>query len=284
MSINRCHFDYLRQLVRKHSSMVLEEDKAYLVELRLAPLANHIGVNSAEELIARLQTQPFNHLHVQVVEAMLLTETSFFRDFYPFEALEKFIIPELLQRRQAERTLNIWCAACASGQEPYSLAMLLCEQFPKLASWTIRFIASDLSSEMLSRCREGRYSQLEVNRGLPKELLMKYFQNSGNEWQIKNSIRRMVEFRQMNLVTGSLPQPNKMDIIFLRNVLIYFDVETKKVVLEKVRRVLHPDGYLFLGGGETTLNLDDSFERVQFDKAVCYRCRSSNNSGLIQKS
>lgn len=273
MSINRRDFDYLRQLVREHSSMVLEADRAYLAELRLAPLANQIGLNSVEKLIAQLQTQPFNHLHVQVVEAMLLTETSFFRDTYPFDALEKFIIPELLHKRQAQRKLNIWCAACASGQEPYSIAMLLRESFPTLLNWTIRLMASDISSEMIARARKGRYSQLEVMRGLPNTLLLRYFQNSGKEWQIQDSIRRMVEVSQINLVTDSLPLPSNMDIIFLRNVLIYFDVETKKAVLEKVRRVLCPDGYLFLGGGETTLNLDASFEQVQFGKAVCYKLR-----------
>ena len=252
--------------------MMLEADKAYLAELRLTPLAAQMGFNSLEEFLAKLQIQPFGHMHVQVVEAMLLNETSFFRDIYPFEALSKFILPELLSKRQMEQRLNIWCGACSSGQEPYSIAMLLREQFPQLANWKIHLVGTDLSSEMIARAREGRYSQLEVTRGLSTPLLSKYFQNLGQEWQIQDSIRRMVEFRQMNLVTES-PTQSLFDIIFLRNVLIYFDVETKKVVLEKVRRVLHPNGYLFLGGGETTLNLDRWFERVQFDKAPCYKWR-----------
>lgn len=274
MSISYCDFNYLRQLVREYSSTVLSNDKAYLAELRLAPLAAQMNFNSLGELIAKLRNQPFNHLHVQVVEAMLLTETSFFRDEYPFDTLAKYILIELISKRQVQRKLNIWSAACSSGQEPYSIAILLSEHFPNLASWTIQIIATDLSGEMISRARSGLYSEIEVRRGVRENLLDKYFHSSasGKEWQIQDRIRQLVEFRQMNLVTDSLTKPI-FDIIFLRNVLIYFDVETKKVILEKVGRVLAKDGYLFLGGGETTLNLDDSFERVQFDKTICYRQR-----------
>ncbi|MEQ8971810.1 MAG: protein-glutamate O-methyltransferase CheR [Coleofasciculus sp. C1-SOL-03] len=273
MPIHHQDFNYLRQLVRHHSAMVLDADKAYLAELRLTPLATQMGFSSLGEMIANLQTQPFNQRHVQVVEGMLLTETSFFRDRYPFDALANVILPELLAKRQTQRTLNIWCAACSSGQEPYSIAMLLHEEFPELANWKLRLIATDLSNEILNRAKAGLYSQLEVTRGLPLSLLNKYFQNRGNQWQICDQLRRRVEFQQLNLVTHSFSQFNQLDLIFLRNVLIYFDLATKKAVLEKIRSILAPDGYLFLGGGETTLNLDDSFERVQVDKAVCYRQR-----------
>jgi len=225
-----------------------------------------------QDLVARLRAQPFNGLHQKVVEAMTTNETSFFRDVHPFEALKKAVLPELIKKRATERKLNMWCAASSSGQEPYTMAMILREHFPTLANWTVRFIASDISMEMLERARAGRYSQLELNRGMPAPLLVKYFQRQGMEWQIKEDLRRMVEFRQMNLA-DTWPSLPEMDLVFMRNVLIYFDVPTKKEILGKVRRLLRPDGYLFLGIAETTLNLDGAFERVQFDKSGCYRLR-----------
>ena len=204
---------------------------------------------------------------------MLTTETSFFRDIPFFEALRKSVLPNLLEKRSTEKKLNLWCAACSSGQEPYSIAILLREHFPTLASWTLTFIASDLSTEMLARAQEGRYSQFEVSRGLPTALLIKYYQQQGPTWQIKEEIRRMVEFRQINLIAAWSSLPD-MDIIFMRNVLIYFDTKTRKAILGKVRRSLKPDGYLFLGSAETTTNLDDTFENIQIDKTMVYRLRN----------
>lgn len=167
--------------------------------------------------------------------------------------------------------MNIWSNACSSGQEIYSIAMLLREHFPELQSWKVRLIGSDLSSQILNRAREGIFNQTEVNRGLPLPLLVKYFQKEGLQWRIKDEIRKMVEFCEVNLVApwpSSLP---KIDILFLRNVLIYFSADTKKAILAKVRGVLRPDGYMFLGGAETTMNLDISFERVLLGKVACYR-------------
>lgn len=273
MPISNVEFDYIAKLVRERSAIVLEAGKEYLVESRLLPVARTVGCASLPQLIARLRAQSFNGLHQKVVEAMTTNETSFFRDLHPFEALKKLVLPELIAKREKERKLHLWCAASSSGQEPYTIAMLLREHFPLLGSWTLRFVASDLSVEMIERSRNGRYSQLEVNRGMPAALLVKYFQRHGVEWQVKEEFRRMIEFRQMNLTDawGGLPE---MDLVFMRNVLIYFDVETKKSILGKVRRILRPDGYLFLGAAETTLNLDDGFERVQFEKAGCYRLRN----------
>ncbi|GET40439.1 MCP methyltransferase, CheR-type [Microseira wollei NIES-4236] len=202
----------------------------------------------------------------------MTNETFLFRDEHPFQALKIHILPELLKQRQIEGNLNIWCAACSRGQEPYSIAMLMREHFSNLSSWNVQIIASDISTAMLEKARAGRYGQHEINRGLPATLLQKYFQPFGNEWQLKEEIRRIVEFRQINL-TSTFPPLSPMDIIFMRNVLIYFDIETKRCILSRVRRVLKPDGYLFLGGGETTINLDDAFEPVQFGKAVCYKLR-----------
>jgi chemotaxis protein methyltransferase CheR len=270
MVVSTNDFDYLRRLVYHHSAVVLYADKTYLAELHLQPIAESAGFASIADLVTYLRNQPFSSLHVQTIEALVTNETSFFRDFYPFEALKQFVLPELIKKRAIERSLNIWCAACSNGQEPYSIAMLIREHFPMLANWSIRLIASDFSSKVLARARKGRYNQLEIKRGLPPTLRDQYFQKLDNEWQIQKQIHQMVEFRQMNIVQSwsSLPQ---IDVIFLRNVLIYFDIATKKALLKKVRQQLRLDGYLFLGSGETTINLDESFERVQFDKAICYR-------------
>jgi chemotaxis protein methyltransferase CheR len=270
MKISSLDFGYLRQLVRQHSAVVLNADKEYLAELHLGKLAVSAGFDSIASLVGYLRTQPFGNLHFQAIESLVTTETSFFRDVYPFETLKNFVLPELIKRRNQERSLNIWCAACSSGQEPYSIAMLVREHFPMLLNWNLRLIASDFSGQILTRARQGRYTQLEISRGLPETLRNKYFQQQNNQWQIAPNIRQMVEFRQLNLINfwSSLPA---IDLIFLRNVLIYFDTETKKSILAKVRELLKLDGYLFLGGGETTLNLDDAFKRVQIEKSVCHR-------------
>ena len=273
MSLSNGDFDYIRKLVYEHSAMVLEDNKGYLVESRLALVVRREGFVSLEELIAGLRAQPFNGLHWKVIEAMTINETSFFRDIYPFEALKDSILPDILKQREAERELRIWCAACSSGQEPYTIAMLLREHFPGLCSWKVKLIASDLSKEVIERAREGCYSQMEVNRGMPAKLVVKYFQRIGVQWQISEEIRRMVEFCQINLLQFPPAMP-AMDIIFMRNVLIYFDQETKKSILGKARRLLRPGGYLFLGGAETTINLDDSFEKVPLGKTTCYQAPS----------
>jgi chemotaxis protein methyltransferase CheR len=251
---------------------VLDGDKAYLAETRLGPLARCEGFPSVDDLLTRLRSSPDDGLHRKVVEAMTTNETSFFRDSHPFELLRQTVLPELVRRRAAGRDLSLWSAACSSGQEPYSVAMLVREHFPALAAGGLRIIASDLSTEMLDRARQGLYTQMEVNRGLPARLLVKYFDKQGPHWQIKDDLRRLVEFRPINLTNAWPPLP-ALDVILLRNVLIYFDVATKQRILAKVRQVLRPDGYLLLGGAETTINLDDAFERVQVDRSGYYRLR-----------
>lgn len=272
MSLSAADFAYVSQLVRERSAIVLEPEKSYLLEARLAPLARVEGFASLESMVSRMRSLPDNGLHRRVVEAMTTNETSFFRDLYPFEALRDVVIPEVLKRRQAERRLSIWCAACSSGQEPYTVAMTLLEHFPQLADWSISILGTDLSSEMVGRSRAGRYGQIEVNRGLPANLLVKYFEKKGMEWQVKPAAQRLCEFRELNLIEPWGPLP-PMDVVFLRNVLIYFDVETKRSILGNVRKVLPPWGFLFLGGAETTISLGDTFERVPYDKAGCYRLR-----------
>jgi len=272
MTLTLPEFNYVRRLVLDQSAIVLEDDKGYLVESRLLPLARREGLASINLLVQKLQAEPFQGLHRQAVEAMTTNETSFFRDFHPFEALKKFVLPDLIGRRAADRELSIWCAASSSGQEPYSLAMLIRESFPQLVSWKIRILASDLSTDILNRAREGRYSQLEVNRGLPAPLLVKYFQKRGCDWYLRDEIRSMVDYQVVNLASA-WPLLPPMDIVMIRNVLIYFGVETKKEILAKVRKVLKPDGYLFLGAAETTFSIDDAFEIVHLERATCYRKR-----------
>ena len=273
MPIDAVDFIYVRNLVREQSAIVLDDHKAYLIEARLSPLVRREGCGSIRELLRGLRDRPPNQLHRQVVEAMTTNETSFFRDWHPFEALKRHIIPELMEKRAGTRALNIWCGACSSGQEPYSIAMLLREHFPGLGTWDVRLLGTDLSTEILEKAKKGRYNKIEVNRGLPVTLLIKYFENVGLEWRIREGIRQRVEFRPMNLIE-SWPHLPAMDIIFLRNVLIYFDLETRRTILGQIQQVLRPDGYLCLGTAETTMNLDEMYERVVIDKAVCYRLHS----------
>jgi chemotaxis protein methyltransferase CheR len=274
VAMNKADFDLVRTLVRQRSAIVLEDGKEYLADARLTPLARKHGLGSVQDLVGRLRTQPNGDLHQKVVEAMTTNETSFFRDVNPFEALRKEILPALIARRASERTLNIWCGASSTGQEPYSLVMLIREHFPQLQSWKISFMASDLSTDVLERARHGSYSQLEVNRGLPAAMLVKYFTRNGAEYRVRDDLRGMVDFRMINLVEHWPPMP-PLDLVMLRNVLIYFSVETKKTILGRIRRLLRPDGYLLLGGAETTINLDDHLEQVRMDKFTCCRLRQN---------
>jgi len=258
-------FDFIRKVLQERSAITLEPGKEYLVETRLAPLVRQLKLNSIGELVDQLRSHTANGpvgLHARVVEAMVTTETSFFRDHQPFEALRKFVIPDLIKRRRPERRLNIWCAACSTGQEPYSVALLVREYFPELADWHVSILASDLSRDVLERARLGNYNQIEVNRGLPATLLIKHFTQHGTHWQLNLDVRAMVRFQEFNLAQP-WPTLPRMDLVLMRNVLIYFDVATKKTILGRLGRLLRPDGYLLLGGAETTFNLDDSFRRVE---------------------
>jgi chemotaxis protein methyltransferase CheR len=270
MTITAGDFGYIRDLVRQNSAIVIEPGKEYLVESRLSAVARDEGFASLDLLVAELRTKPANGLHRKVVDAMTTNETTFFRDVHPFDALRRDVLPQLIASRQAQRQLSIWCAGCSTGQEPYTVALILREHFTALAGWKVSILATDLSREVLARARAARYSQLEVNRGLPVGYLVKHFRKEGMEWQLADPIRQMVEFRELNLIEA-WPGLPPMDLVFMRNVLIYFDVDTKRSILGKLRRTLRPDGALFLGGAETTMNLDDAYQRVPLGKAVCYR-------------
>lgn len=267
--LNGTDFDYICTMIRQRSGIVLDTEKGYLVESRLMPVARDEGLSSLPELVARLRGKSTQELQRKVVEALTTNETSFYRDLHPFEALKSQLLPELQTQLPAGQKIHIWCAACSSGQEPYSIAMLIREHLPALAN-KVKIVATDLSMDILSRAKKGAYNQFEVNRGLPAMLLMKYFERQGLEWQVKPEIRNMVEFRLLNLLEHWSVLP-AVDIVFLRNVLIYFDIETKKNLLSKVRRQLRPGGYLFLGAAETVINLDNAFKTVSIDKARCYR-------------
>jgi len=274
MSIRPEDFDYVREMVYDHSAIVLNPGKEYLVESRMQPLINQQGLDSIAALVAALRSKPYSNLHKDVIEAMTTNETSFFRDMHPFEAVRKNIFPEMMKSRANTRALHIWCGACSSGQEPYSLAMLIREHFPMLNSWKVNITASDLSDEILAKARQGCYGPLEVNRGLPAPLLVKYFERHGTEWKVKDILRDMITFHQMNL-TGVWDVMPHLDMVMLRNVLIYFDQDTKRSILGNIRRLLKPDGYLFLGSAETTFNIDDAFERVMLGRAVAYRLKKT---------
>lgn len=271
MSIDERDFGVIAELVRQRAGIVLEPSKAYLVDARLAPVARRHDLGSIASLVELLRRGRTTSLVDEVVDAMTTNETSFFRDVHPFTALQKQVIPELLERRADRRELLIWSAACSSGQEPYSIALLLREHFAEaLADWSVRILATDLSTDMLTRAQAGCFSQLEVNRGLPAGMLVRHFTRDGTQWRINEDVRAMVEFRALNLA-GPWPVLPSFDIVFLRNVLIYFDLTTKQHVLARVRRTLRPDGYLFLGTAETTLNVDPAFQRVPLSGVTCYR-------------
>jgi chemotaxis protein methyltransferase CheR len=278
MSISALDFDYVRNVVRQSSAIVLEDGKEYLVEARLTPLLRGESLQSLDQLVSRMRAQPGSSsaqgLKQRVVEAMTTNETSFFRDMHPFEALRKTILPDLIAKRKDEKKLSIWCGASSTGQEPYTLAMLLCENFPELASWTVSFVASDLSTEVLGRARSGVFNQLEVNRGLPARMLVKYFTQKGTEFHIREDLRKMIDFRCINLVEPWPAMPG-LDLVMMRNVMIYFDTPTKKNILQRVRRLMRPNGYLVLGGAETTINLEDTLEQVRLEKFTCYRVRQT---------
>ncbi len=268
--LGQAEFDFLRGLVRERSAIVLEPGKEYLVDSRLMPLLREGSYTTAAELCAALRTAPRSELERRVVEAMTTNETSFFRDVHPFDALRTRLLPELLAARLAERRLRFWSNACSSGQEAYSLAMLLAEHFPQLRNWEVSILATDISRDMVQRTGQGSFGQLEMNRGLPAPLLLKYFTRSGTHWQIKPELRRLVLAREMNLITSWPPLP-RFDVILLRNVLIYFDLDAKRNILRRARQVLRPDGYLLLGSAETTVMVDDSWERVSCGASVAYR-------------
>jgi chemotaxis protein methyltransferase CheR len=256
--MNTVEFDFLRKFLRDRSGLVLSDDKQYLIESRLVPVARRNGFASISEIVAKLRTQA-PALEAAVVEAMTTNESFFFRDKTPFEHLRDETMPALLAARAGQKKLRIWCAAASTGQEPYTIAMILADMAAKIAGWRIEILGTDLSTEVLDRAKAGLYTQFEVQRGLPIQLLMKHFTQKGDQWEISPAIRSMVQYRPLNLLRdfSSLGQ---FDIVFCRNVLIYFDQGTKIDVLSRICRMLAPDGYLTLGAAETVVGLTAAFK------------------------
>jgi chemotaxis protein methyltransferase CheR len=261
-------YDFLRKCLRERSGLVLSADKQYLVESRLLPVARKVGLANLADLVAALKTTRESSLMTDVIEAMTTNESFFFRDKNPFDHFRTTIMPALLEARKNLRSIRIWCAAASTGQEPYSLAMCLKEIESEIAGWRIELLATDLSGEVLEKARAGLYSQFEVQRGLPIQLLIKHFTQAGELWQIAPELRAMVRYRQLNLL-ADFSSLGMFDLIFCRNVLIYFDQETKTDVLHRLARVTASDGYLVLGAAETVVGLTDRFKMVP-DKRGLY--------------
>ena len=276
MSLATDVFGFVRDHVRAESAIVLDSGKEYLVESRLVPLAREHGHASVDDLVRTLQRTRDRVLLRKVVEALTTNETSFYRDNDPFVALRQSVLPELAQARP-DRRLRVWAAACSTGQEPYSIAMAV-KETPALAGFDVDILGTDLSEEVLAKARTAEFSQLEVNRGLPATALVRYFQRSGTNWRLDPAVARMVRFSCLNL-TRPFGPVGTFDVVFLRNVLIYFDVETKRDVLRRVRQVMAPDGYLFLGAAEMTMGVDDAWERLPAGRSSVYRIRQDAVAG-----
>jgi chemotaxis protein methyltransferase CheR len=266
-------YQYLRNLLRRRSGLVLAADKHYLLESRLSPIARRIAAADLSELVQRLQSAPDEKLVVEIVEAMTTNETFFFRDKQPFEQLRDLIVPQVLSMRQRKRSIRVWCAAASTGQEPYSVAMYLSEMASSFPGWNIEIIATDISTEVLERAQAGIYSHFEVQRGLPIQLLLKYFTQAGDRWQIAPQIRAMVEFRPLNLL-HDFSRLGMFDIVICRNVLIYFGADTKTDVLERLAASTAPDGFLMLGSAETVVGHTQRFRPLP--NARCLYVRSSS--------
>jgi chemotaxis protein methyltransferase CheR len=251
-------YEFLRKLLRERSGLDLSSDKQYLVESRLIPLARRKGLAGLPELVAKIKTGS-DPLTSDVVEAMTTNETFFFRDKIPFDHLRETILPEVLKTRASRRSLRIWCAASSTGQEPYSIAMCLKEIAPALAGWRVEILATDLSRGVLEKARSGIFSQFEVQRGLPIQMLVKHFTQVGELWQLNADIRAMVQHRQLNLLQD-FSHLGTFDVVFCRNVLIYFDQETKAGIFERVAKVLDHDGVLLLGAAESVVGISDAFK------------------------
>lgn len=250
-------FDVYKDLLMEKSGLVLTPDKSYLLDSRLTPVAKHWGFETLDKMSAALRGVAEPSLIKDIVEAMTTNETSFFRDTRPFDIFRETIIPSMIERRGAMKRVKMWCAAASSGQEPYSLSMII-KEHPKLAGWNFDILGTDISTDILDIAKAGVYSQFEVQRGMPIQMLMKYFEQKDEKWHLKDDIKKMVQYKYFNLL-DSMTALGKFDIIFCRNVLIYFDKETKAKVLAKMKAQLAPDGYLFLGGAETVIGITDAF-------------------------
>ena len=265
--MNITDFRFVADLLYRSSGLVLGEEKAYLLESRLNPVARKHEFEGFDALVAALRRKASNDLELDVVEAMTTNESFFFRDQRPFDQFRDLVLPALLEKRSEQRRIRIWCAACAAGQEPYSLAMILKEAGPKLPGWTVEILATDISKQILQKASAGQYTQFEVQRGLPINFLVKYFQKSEDKWQITSDIRQMVTFKSFNLL-GSFAGLGTFDVVFCRNVLIYFDQQTKSRVLSNIAKTMSADAFLYLGGAETVIGVSEEFRLLPGHRGI----------------
>jgi len=260
-------FDYVAKLLKDRSGLVMSRDKGYLLESRLMPIVRRRGMKGLEDLVVAMRSGRDEPLVREVTEAMTTNESFFFRDNKPFDQFKEMVLPQLLQTRAAKKSFRIWSAACSSGQEAYSLAMILKEESARLAGWRMEIVGTDISTEMLEKAKAGVYSQFEVQRGLPIQMLVKYFKKKDEMWQIDPAIRAMVQYREFNLL-HDLKALGQFDVVFCRNVLIYFDQPTKGKVLEGIAKQMPDDGILYLGGAETVLGISDAFKPIPQQRGI----------------
>jgi chemotaxis protein methyltransferase CheR len=269
MTTTESDLRYVRELVQREAAIVLDASKNYLVEARLTPVARAAGLETIASVIEQLR-RGSAEMRIKVIEALTTNETSFFRDLHPFEALATNVLTTLARTRARERRLRVWSAAASTGQEAYSIAMTIRDRVPELTGWDVKIVGTDITGTVLEQAREGRYSQIEVNRGLPVKNLTQHFERQGLSWRIKPELRAMCEFSHLNLVQP-WPRLGRFDVVLIRNVLIYFDVATKRRLLDRIKTVLAPDGYLFLGTSETLSGLHDGFRAERDGRALWYR-------------
>jgi chemotaxis protein methyltransferase CheR len=260
-------FQYLAGLVKDRSGIVLTADKVYLLESRLMPLVRKLNLAGLDDLVIQARSGASPQLIDSIVEAMTTNESLFFRDVKPFEQFRRLVLPKLIQARAATKQIRIWSAACSSGQEPYSLAMVLAEESPRLQGWKLDLLGTDISKAMVERARAGVYSQFEVQRGVPSDMLRKYFVQEGERWAVVPALKPMTRFREFNLLDDPAPL-GQFDVVFCRNVLIYFDQPTKAKILAQIARRLSSDGLLYLGGSETVFGITDQFEPVPGERGI----------------
>ncbi|GAB3452212.1 CheR family methyltransferase [Insolitispirillum peregrinum] len=272
-------FDFLAKMLKERSGLVLTPDKSYLLESRLMPVARKRGLKGLEDLVAQLRRRD-EALAADVTDAMTTNESFFFRDQKPFDQFRDVVLPNLLRTRATKRSFRIWCAAASSGQEPYSLAMILKEHAARLAGWKVEIVGTDLSREILQKARSGLYSQFEVQRGLPIQLLVKYFQKRDDQWELDPAVRSMVQFKEWNLLQD-MKALGTFDVVFCRNVLIYFDQPTKSVVLENMSKQMTDDAVLYLGGAETVLGISERFKPIPSQRGVYAVARPGYNGPSI---
>ncbi len=260
-------FAFVADLLKSNSGLSLAPAKSYLLESRIMPLLRRYGLRTSSDFVTALRTDEKGVMLTELSEAMATYETYFFRDLKPFESLQHIALPQFRAARSAQKKLRIWCAAASTGQEPYSLAMLLEEQSHLWADWTIEILATDVSSLALARAKAGLYSQFEVQRGLPIRHLMKHFMQNGDQWEINSALKKRIRFQQYNLL-HPMAQLGRFDIILCRNVLIYFDAQTKTQVLNRLAAQMPADGVLVMGSAETTLHYSDRFMLHPRDRTI----------------